>query len=649
LLAVGVPSATVKEREDWRHRARRRLASVARESAAALTGWGVVAFAIAISPGFAAWGLQVDDPAEHFLDNELSTRSLFGVLDVLVSSALAVGVIYALVALRSIREGGFDRGAMVALNRRLAFLLAIPFGLPFVFVGFEAEHPFVTLLFAGAAAAAVAVSVAAWWPERRMRLDERWAAVLVGGMATLWVWKIARLQTIQHQALQTNTYDLGIYLNLMWRSLHGDFLASSFLRGGSHVSAHFDPILVPLSPVLLIHEGAEALFVLQATWVASAVFPIFLLAKRHASAAFGVVLAFVYLMHPAVQGMTLFDFHSLTLSVPFVVWAVYFLEGRRWLAYALVIAGWLACREDMAIATAFLGIYAIAAHGEVRAGVVTVVVSGLYLAYVKGFVMPDSDLLMLQTDDAYGYRKYFRGLDPRDAGLIGVLGTLVSNPTQVGAHLMDEPRVLFALQLLLPLAFVPLLAGRRWILLGYGLAFTLLASRTQVYTVGFHYAASLVPALFALTPALARAHLPRLRMKEGRAWVFLGTFMVVAATLSTAAFGAFAENERFVPGGRPMLHELDAEAAATYRWVRNYTDALPPDARVTASGALFPHVALRRAVYPMPDFDRAEWVLTRKAGRGTRPHAGLRRLEASPKLEKVAEHDGIVIYRRLRW
>ncbi len=406
---------------------------------------------------------------------------------------------------------------------------------------------------------------------------------------------------------------------------------------------------MPLSPVLLIHEGAEALFALQATWVASAVFPIFLLGRRHLGAAFGVVLAFVYLMHPAVQGATLFDFHSLTLSAPFVVWAVYFLEGRRWVAYGLIVAGWLACREDMAIATGFLGLYAIAAHGQVRVGVATLVVSGLYLAYVKGFVMPDTDLLMMQTDDAYGYRKYFRGLDPRDAGLTGVLGTLVSNPTQVGAHLMEEARLLFLLQLLLPLAFVPLLAGRRWILLGYGLAFTLLASRTQVFTIGFHYAASLVPALFALTPALVRAHMPRLRMEEGRARASVGAFMVVAAILSTAAFGAFFENERFVPGGRPMVHELESAAEARYRWVRNYADAIPRDARVTASGALFPHVALRRAIYPMPDFERAEWVLTKRAGRGTLPHAGLRRLERSAKFEEVAEFDGMVVYRRTRW
>jgi len=619
----------------------------------AITGWGVVAFAIAISPGLLAWGLGVDDPAEHFLDNDLSTRSLFGVLDVLVWSVLAVGSVYGAVAIGSIRRGGFERSAMVRLNRRLAFLLVIPFGLPFVFVGFEAAHPFVTLLFAGLAAISLAVSAAEWWPPRPVRWDAQWALPLallvVGAMAALWVWTIVELQILQHRGLQTNTYDLGIYMNLMWRSLHGDFLASSFLRGGSHVSAHFDPILVPLSPVLLIHEGAEALFALQATWVASAVFPIFLLGRRHVGIGFGVILAFVYLMHPAVQGVTLFDFHSLTLSAPFVVWAVFFLEGRRWIAYGLVLAGWLACREDMAIATAFLGLYAVAAHGEVRVGIATLVVSGLYLAYVKGFVMPDSDLLMLQTDDAYGYRMYFRGLDPRDAGLSGVLGTLASNPTEVGAHLMNEARLLFVLQLLLPLAFIPLLAGRRWILLGYGLAFTMLASRTQVFTIGFHYAASLVPALFAITPALARAHVPRLRMAEGRRWVFVGTFMVVAATLSTAAFGAFAENERFVPGGRPMLHELDGDSEARYRWVRNYVDAIPADARVTASGALFPHVSLRRAVYPMPDFERAEWVITKTQGRGMLPHAGLRRLERSAKFEQVAEYDGMVVYRRLRW
>ena len=629
------------------------LGRLIREGAAAVTGWGLVAFAIAISPGFVAWGLQVDDPARHFLDNDLSSQSAAGLMTVLLFSAAAVGIIYAWVAVRSMVSGGFERDAMVRLNRRLAFLLAIPFGLPFVFTGIEAEHPFATLLFAVVAAAAVAVSVAEWLPERVRMPEGAWvepfALTVVALLATAWALKITELQLLQHQALQTNTYDLGIYANLMWRNLHGDFLASSFLRGGSHVSAHFDPILVPLSPVLLIHDGAEALFALQAVWVASAAFPIYLLGRRHVGVAFGLVLACVYLLHPAMQGASLFDFHSLTLSTPFVVWAVYFLEGKRWVAYALTIGGWLACREDMAIATGFLGLYAIVVHGHVRVGVATIVISGAYLVYVKTAIMPDPDLLMAGGDeDVYGYRKYFRTLDPRDAGLSGIWTTLVSNPTEVGAHLFEEPRLLYLLQLLVPLAFLPLFAGRRAVLLGYGLAFTLLASRGHVFTVGFHYAAAIAPALFAITPSVGRAVVPKLRMGERRAWIMLGTFMLGVGLLTSSAFGAFAENECFVPGGRPMIHELDGEQILRYRWVENWVAQVPESARVAASGKLFPHVALRRAIYPMPDFDRADWVLTETGGRRPdRAHVGLRRLERSSRFEKVAEYQGFAIYRRV--
>lgn len=634
---------------------RRRLSSVwnrgVREAAAAVTGWGIVAFAIALSPGFVAWGLQVADPAEHHLENELSTPSAKGLVAVLLASALSVGLVYAIAAIRSVANGGFDRAVMVELNRRLAFLLAIPFGLPFVFTGFEAEHPFVTLGFAGIAAVAVAVSVVAWLPQRELRFEGVSVEVLTFGcviaMACWWAWRITELQILQHRALQTNTYDLGIYVNLMCRSLHGDFLASSFLRGGSHVSAHFDPILVALSPVLAIHDGAESLFALQAAWLASATLPIYLLGRRHVGPGFGLLLAFAYLMHPAVQGASLFDFHSLTLSAPFAIWAVYFLEGRRWWAYAFTIVGWLACREDMAIATSFLGLYAIVVHGRTRVGVLTIAVSAAYLIYVKVWVMPDSDLLMTQGEEVYGYRKYFRTLDPRDAGMEGILSTLVSNPMTLGAHLADPNRLLYLGQLLLPLGFLPLFDRKRWVLLGYGMAFTLLASRPHVFTVGFHYAATIVPALFAITPAIAARVVPRWRGGARRGWAFVGTYMVVSSLLSTAAFGAFTENERFVAGGRPMIHELTLEQVLTHRWVENWKERIDRSARVCASGSLFPHFARRRAIYPMPDFDRADWVLTTTEGR--RPglsHTGLGRLEHSPRFEKVDEYADMVVYRR---
>src|SRR5690606_8183600 len=129
----------------------------------------------------------------------------------------------------------------------------------------------------------------------------------------------------------------------------------SFIKGGTHASAHFDPILIALSPVMWIHRGAETAIVLQTLWLASGAIPAFLLGARVVSRGFGLALALSYLAHPALHGINLFDFHSMSLSIPPFLWAAVALEQRRWRGYGVAVSVLLLCREDMAIAASCLG------------------------------------------------------------------------------------------------------------------------------------------------------------------------------------------------------------------------------------------------------------------------------------------------------
>ena len=94
------------------------------------------------------------------------------------------------------------------------------------------DPPFFVVLFAVLAAGAIGISASELAPYlARRRWGPRWtivAVALVVAMAVAWASAIFRLQLVQHQALRTATYDLGIYTNVMWQSLHGDWLACPF-------------------------------------------------------------------------------------------------------------------------------------------------------------------------------------------------------------------------------------------------------------------------------------------------------------------------------------------------------------------------------------------------------------------------------------
>ena len=88
---------------------------------------------------------------------------------------------------------------------------------------------------------------------------------------------------------------LGVYDNIFYHSIHGRPLASSLMKTGSHVSGHFDPILVLLSPVYLLKSSAESLLSLQSFWMAAGVFPAYLLGAELLRSRFaGVVVAVRY-------------------------------------------------------------------------------------------------------------------------------------------------------------------------------------------------------------------------------------------------------------------------------------------------------------------------------------------------------------------
>lgn len=631
-----------------------------RHAAEALAGWVPLAAIIAVSPGVFVWGLQHRDSlVRHFVSNRLPTAQRSTLLVQVLGAALVVAAVYAITMWRAYALHGRYRAEVPRrLNRALAFLVALPLSLAFV-VGLEAQRPFFLLVVAMLAAIVTAVSAVtlaplcrpAWvalansWPRSRLL-----APLVVLVMAGLYAARVIDLELTQHRSLQTGAYDLGIYTNILWQSLHGNLLGCSFIKGGTHASAHYDPILILLSPTMLLHRGAETLIVLQGVWVASAAIPVYLLAARTTGRLLGVVFALVFLAHPALHGPSTFDFHSMSLSIPFVVWAVFFLERGSLKAYAVSIALLLLCREDMAIAAGCIGFYAMAIHGRVRLGVATIIAAGMWLAGVKLFAMPDPALLMADSEHSYEYGSYFSGL-AGSGGIGGMIASVFANPVYLLSHLFNEKRVLYILVLLVPLAFTPLFGGRRWVLLGYGMIFVLLASREAVFTVGYHYAATALPALFAVAPAgakrLARFLERSRRIAPETTLAGVGAAMLVAGLLVSSAFGALLPNASFKAGFYPLVRELSPQQEAQYRALLELTRDIPPDAPLTASGFTLPHLATRQRLFHMPDVDDAEWVVVRTPRLPRHESSGVRALRADRETwELVGEREGIAVFRR---
>lgn len=640
-----------------------RLLRAIDELAAQLWSWGGLYFLIAISLGLALWPLTDLSLFKHIaVKNDLTVDQRHrALLAIGASFALTTGAYLAVWLRRRKREPGLALGRSIVETNRWAFILLIaPMLTALGAVNIESKHPVFTTFLSLVITALVMVFVYRllglrslsppadpFVPARRPNLAR---AVLWGGFLGYSA-LFSYFTLLDHWNLSTTIYDLGIYDNILWQTAHGFFLDCTFIKGGDHSVAHFDPILWVLAQFYRFFPRAETLLVVQTVWLASGVFPLWKLAVlRLRNEWVAACLVLVYLLSPGLHGINMFDFHSLALIVPMVMWAVYALDSGSFRGYWVAIAALLVTREDVSLINCFIAAYALLS-GRTRTGLVTVAVSLIYLVAIKRFAMPDPGLLMA-ANKAYSYTYYYEEMIPHaKEGVRGLLITLVTNPLWALTVLFKEEKLLFLLHLVLPLLGLPFVAGRKAILTVYGMLFIGLATRKHVYSLSFHYSSLLLPMLFAALPdGLARVtdsrKLAALGLERARlAWTLvLG--MLVSSTLVTVKYGGIFPNATFRAGWSRLIRTPSPEMKLRYEKLREWITVIGPDAGVSSTSDIGPHISNRRRAYHWPSVGDAEFMIVRYEHLKKEDPKKLERLVKRHKFQLVEEALGMRLYQR---
>ena len=620
--------------------------------ARAFTGWALPPVLLALAVGASIWPLLHPERAGALLHNALTPSERRSALWLLVVGSMFTLSMFALLVVRARKRDDGLLESVRAQSRRFALAGALPIIAVLRAPGIESERPKLLLLLVAIAAVLAGISVHAWLPsasdapaeDRRRKL---WPALAVGALWALYALFFSRLAITNHHALNTSIADLGYYDNIFHQSIHGRPLGCSYMPGGYHWAGHFDPILVLLSPLYLLYPRAELLLVLQSVWLGSAVLPLYLLAQHKlGSRVLALALAVCFALYPALHGVNLYDFHSLALVVPLLPWLVLFLEQERPRAYFVTLAALLLVREDVALLLCFVGVYAILRGGRpsTTLGWITIGVSLVYFRAVKTLIMPSGDLL---NSGGVSFADYYAELMPHGAGMWGFLTTLATNPVFVLERVLTEPKLLYVAQLMLPLAFVPLLARPGRVTLLYGFAVTLLASRAQLHSIYFQYSCLIFPLAFALVP-MALRQLGEHRLGSYRGVRAIVATMVAASLLSSWKIGGIAENQSFRGGWGRVARSLSAEQRATHAWVEQQARTIPPNASVASSMRLGAHVSNREKAFFWPPPEPVDYVLVDESALELRAISKLSQAKASGALVEVSRHEKLVLLRSSR-
>jgi uncharacterized membrane protein len=447
----------------------------------------------------------------------------------------------------------------------------------------------------------------------------------------------AALSALRHRAFETGRFDLGNMVQAVWSTAHGHPLQVTNLQGEqvSRLGSHVDPLVALLAPLWWIWPRPELLLTVQAAAVALGALPVFWLAHKHLgseTAALGFALA--YLLYPPLEWATLSEFHPVVLSCPLLLFALWYLDERRLVAFAVFAALAALGKEEIGLVVAAMGLWYALGQRRPVAGL-AIAVAGVAASLVA------VDVIVPHFHE--GPSPFFGRYREVGGSPTGVLRTLVTDPGRVLGTAFDERGFRYLAALLLPLLGLSLAAPLALLIAAPELGLNLLSSVTTQTSLEHHYAASATPGL------VFAAILGAKRVSPRRELVALA--VVAASLLANVRLGALPLWGP-IPGGTALPAHL-VSVSEHDDAARRVLARIPDGAAVSATNTLGAHLSARRRVFSFPRVAGAEWVavdetrpsLLDQASPGAEGKRAIAALRRDPRWRLVAAEDGVLVFR----
>jgi uncharacterized membrane protein len=427
---------------------------------------------------------------------------------------------------------------------------------------------------------------------------------LTVGLSSIYAVVFGYLSIAKFQSFHCGVFDIGVMIQTFWNTAQGRLMEES-VNLGFPISrlwvAHAEVIYIPLSLIYKLLPSPNTILILQSIFLAAGAIPVYLLARHHLGhELLAVSFAVAYLLYPGMQNANLTDVHGLAFSPALLLFAFYFLQNRRYVAFWIfaVLALW--CREDIAILLFMMSLYAffILKERRIGAGLCALSLFWLFMA-LKGryFIMDWAGVTLNASEDPS--RSHWSQLD---SGRV-----IFKRPFYfLDEILLTKLNVRYLIDVLGPLAFLSLLAPFELAMAAPIFAIYLLGDWVAAKSVSVYYAAPIIP--FVFISAIMGLHNLRVywerRLVAGKNfWStprFAGVVGFLIVTLSLAFFSLESNARQAGAWKRTPRHEkIDMLIAR-----------IPSSASLSADLYLGTHAAERREFCVFPErLDKVEYVL----------------------------------------
>ena len=452
----------------------------------------------------------------------------------------------------------------------------------------------------------------------------KWAIAAAG-----FFFSVTLLLTLNRHFTFYSDYDQGIFNQVFWNNLHGGWFQSSLssqlstnvLHSGEAPSVfyrrlgqHFTPALLLWWPFYALFPHPATLTVLQVTLVTSAGLVLYALARHYLDPPVAVAISISYYGANAILGPTLANFHDICQIPLFMFGLLLAMEKRWWWLFIPLCLCTLAVREDSGVVLFGVGLYMVVSRRFPRIGLAVCGGSFLYVLLVTSQLMPlfSEDVSKRFLQERFGQYLTYLGDRAEEATIYDVMFGVLRQPWRFVAEVFSpiETSLLYVLGQSLPLAFVPIVAPAAWLMAGPPLL-QILAAKGEVLSLNIRYAMTVVPGLFYGTilwwsgRGFGRFWQPKasvqrrsLQPRFRRWW----TFCIVVSALVCLAYSPNRTLYFLLPDSySPRVYVSWPEQVMHSRELYGLLADIPPEASVSATTNLIPHLSGRRALVRFPN------------------------------------------------
>lgn len=418
------------------------------------------------------------------------------------------------------------------------------------------------------------------------------------------------LSIIKYNLLLYSAYDLALFNQTFWNTLHGSPFWISVTFPHIYLYDHIDGWLALVMPVYGLFQHPITLLLLQSLFLGISCIPLYFIAQyfwettkigttRAESEQFSLGIAILWLLNPFIHNVNLFEFHFLPFFPFFIFSAVYaYLKNNR-LWYIIMFTIAVINREDTGFVALGMIILLIAdwiKNKTNRKNILFFILSSLTIIAVWSFGVYRTIAFFSEL----GGIKYVSHYSWMGSGIGQMLRTVLLSPNITLQHILSMQNINVFVGMLMPFAFLPLLKPR-WILLSIvPLAAVFLLNDTidHASVLHLHYMASIMPGFFI---AFIESFISITKIKN-KMQLKLTTAVVLIATIYTGIFFG-----PLFPKNLSAFKEIVRERARTWEMA---TKSGKPKNYTLADESFLPRLASSKNLYSVAQVYRGEKEFT---------------------------------------